>query len=385
MFQAYFYCGKSGEGHKKRIEISRQKTYICFHEDTAFKSNKDSRFPVSIMTQTGRSHKGFDLDVLDLSELIGNPETPQEDPFRTESDEGEQNRRFVELIMKRIKGSDFFLSFARRIKEINKILSMKYSSAKDIADIIATDPKLSSKLLSLVNSSFYGRFSDKQVTTISEAMIIMGTEEIQFATVNLKLLELLQEISANKILKKKTVEGLLRSVFANETAEILGFQKKEGIQLAAMLYDLGEYAVILFYPERYMKTEIMKEKSGTDLNQSSKELFGVSYSDLGRLICKQLGVPPQIIRLMAPVKTPDSRIPEKYYNLEIKRCICSFANETCRADADYKGKNREDAVKAVMKRYESLFNPGFQKVNETLRSSRQKILNNAGIFNISSA
>ena len=370
----------------KTIEINRQKNYICLHEDTTFKSNRDHKIPVSMMTKTGRSHTGFDLDLLDLSELIGNPEKGREEQdTRNKTDEPGQNRRFVELIMRRIKGSDIFLSFARRIKEINKILSMKYSSAKDIADIIATDPKLSSKLLSLVNSSFYGRFSDKRVTTISEAMIIMGTEEIQFATVNLKLLELLQEISTNKILKKKTVEGLLRSVFANEMAKVLGFKKKEGIQLAAMLYDLGEYAVILFYPERYMETEIIREKSGKDRNDSSKELFGISYSDLGRLICKQLGVPPQIIRLMAPVKTPDPRIPDKYYNLEIKRCICSFANETCQADAAWSGKKREEAVKAVMKRYEQLFDPGFRKVDETLSSSRQKILNNAGIFNISSA
>ena len=336
------------------------------------------------MTDTEGSHKGFDLDLLDLSELIGHPGKQKTQQPRTGTAEPEQSRRFVELIMKRIRESDFFLSFARRIKEINKILSMKYSSTKDIADIITTDPKLSSKLLSLVNSSFYGRFSDKQVTTVSEAMIIMGTEEIQFATVNLKLLELLQEISTNRTLKKKTVEGLLRSVFANEMAKALGFKKKEGIQLAAMLYDLGEYAVILYYPERYMETEIIREKSGTDRNQSSKELFGISYSDLGRIISKQLGVPPQIIRLMAPVKNPDDRIPEKHYNLEIKRCVCSFANETCQADADYRGKEREEALKAVMNRYATLFAPGFRKVDDTLRSSRQKILNNAGIFNISS-
>jgi len=337
------------------------------------------------MTDADGSHKGFDLDLLDLSELTGNPQEQKPQQPRTGTAEPEQSRRFVELIMKRIRESDFFLSFARKIKEINKILSMKYSSTKDIADIIATDPKLSSKLLSLVNSSFYGRFSDKPVTTVSEAMIIMGTEEIQFATVNLKLLELLQEISFNRILKKKTVEGLLRSVFANETAEILGFQKKEGIQLAAMLYDLGEYAVILFYPERYMKTEIIKERSGTDRNHSSKELFGISYSDLGRIICKQLGVPSQIIRLMAPVKTPDFRTHEQHDNLEIKRCICSFVNETCRADADYSGKERKKAIKAVMKRYEQVFDPGLRKVDEALRSSRQKIRNNADIFNISSA
>lgn len=347
------------------------------------KNNSDHKTPLSNMTNTGHSHRGFDLDVLDLSELIGTPENREEKEPRAEDPGPERDRRFVKLIMKRIKGSDLFLSFARRIREINKILSMKYSSAKDIADIIATDSKLSSKLLSLVNSSFYGRFSDKRVATISEAMIIMGTEEIQFAAVNLKLLELLQEISTNRILKKKTVEGLLRSMFANETAKILGFKKKEGIQLAAMLYDLGEYAVILFYPERYMETEIIREKSDRDRNQSSKELFGISYSDLGRLICKQLGVPPQIIRLMSPVKTPDPGIPEKHYNLEIKRCICSFANETCRADANHRGKDREEAVKAVMKRYKPIFDPGFQKVDKTLRSSRQKILSNAGIFNIS--
>ncbi len=355
------------------------------HDNNLFKTRPRVGIQHFAMTGTGGSHKGFDLDILDLSKVIGCAENLQAEEKETFSTGREQNRRFVELIMKRIKESDFFLSFARRSKEINKILSMKYSSAKDIAGIIALDQKLSSKLLSLVNSSFYGRFGDKQVTTISEAMIIMGTEEIQFATVNLKLLELLQEISTNKILKKKTVEGLLRSVFANEMAKVLGFKKKEGIQLAAMLYDLGEYAVILFYPERYMKTELLREKSGTDRNNSSKELFGISYSDLGRIISKQIGVPMQIIQLMAPVKRPAPHKPERCENLEIKRCVCSFANEICQADADNTGEKRKEAIKKVMKRYEPFFDPGYKKVDDTLKASRQKIINNANIFNIHSA
>ncbi len=81
---------------------------------------------------------------------------------------------------------------------------MKYASANDIAQAILNDVPLTSKLLKLVNSSYYAHFSAEGISTITEAMIIVGTDQIKFLAASLKLIELMQDLGDSNILKETT-------------------------------------------------------------------------------------------------------------------------------------------------------------------------------------
>lgn len=55
--------------------------------------------------------------------------------------------------------------------------------------MILKDLSLTAQVLKLVNSSIYRQFSDKGISTLSEAMIILGTDEIRELAAGLKIFE----------------------------------------------------------------------------------------------------------------------------------------------------------------------------------------------------
>jgi len=150
------------------------------------------------MTDCDSPHSGIELDGIDLSALTN---VAKNSPQNAINIDKKAPKTFVKAIFKKMMGNDSFLSFSTQIHDINSILTMKYSSANDIADVILKDMALTTKLLKLVNSSFYGHFVNKGVATVSEAMIILGTEEIKLAAASLKIYEFMKDIANIKILK----------------------------------------------------------------------------------------------------------------------------------------------------------------------------------------
>ena len=201
------------------------------------------------MQPSATPHQGIELDVLDLSGGTARPDAPDASP-----------KFYVQEILKKIRKNDSFLSFFVQVKDVNKVLQMKYSSASDIADVILKDVALTTKLLKLVNSSFYGQFSTGGVATISEAMIILGTREIKLAAASLKIYELMQDIATLKILRDKALQAMQRSIIARQIAAEEGINDAEAIQISAMLYDFGEYLVALFLPDIFIRVEILLDE-----------------------------------------------------------------------------------------------------------------------------
>ena len=286
------------------------------------------------MTSTICPHAGIELDLLDFSQLTksGGKDLPPSQVF-----EKIDTKDFIKSIYKKILDNDSFLTFSVQIDDVNRILQTKYSSAGDIARVILKDVALTTKLLKLVNSSFYGNFSQKGIPTVSEAMIILGTEEIKLAAASLKLYEFMQDIATVKILKDKALKSLQRSLVARQIAKDQGISDAEAIQISAMLYDFGEYLVALFSPQIYIKIEILAEEKKISRQQAAKSIIGISYNALGRFIASKWQLPDSIIMAMKPVEDYNvSKI--KLEHEALLKFVCSFSNDLCNIDVSMEGK-----------------------------------------------
>ncbi len=330
------------------------------------------------MDSSGNSRQGIELDRLDLSTIPG-MQALVSDPREQATQTGD-GTDFIQLILKKIMAAGSFLSFSLQIHEINKMLRMKYSSAGDIADVIAKDVALTSKFLKLANASFYGQFGDNGVSTISEAMILLGTEEIKQAAASLKIFEFMQEMSDNRALKDKTLTNLMRSVIAREIALAAGFNKAEEFQICAMLYDLGEYIVMLFTPDNYIRIEMLINSAGLDKEEASKALLGVSYSRLGRIIAEKWGLPEKIINSMKPVSKGMLKLPYDSSISGMQRYVCAFSDELCSLDTSCSGRLRKEKLEEAVALYGERLGIGVYRANQLILLSKKKIKKHAALL-----
>ena len=97
----------------------------------------------------------------------------------------------LDFLLRKIRHKSDFPSFSKHIMEINKKASVSRvntSSAFELANAILKDYSLTSKLLKLVNSAFYGQFAGK-ITTVSRAVVVLGFEQVSMAASSLMLFE----------------------------------------------------------------------------------------------------------------------------------------------------------------------------------------------------
>jgi HD-like signal output (HDOD) protein len=335
-------------------------------------------FPGEIVTNCAEPHKGIELDVMDLSRLNafcafeGHPAAPSRKiDYKT----------FVKGIFQKMLEDDSFLSFSGQIRDVNKILKMKYSSAGDIAGVILKDVALTSKLLKLVNSSFYGQFSHKGIATVSEAMIILGTEEIKLAAAGLKIYELMQNMATIGILRDKTLKAMQRSLMARQIAVNEGMKGAEAIQISAMLYDFGEYLVAMFSPEVFINIELVVDKKNLSREQASKSIIGFSYSELGRYIAGKWNLPDSIVDAMKPVTRFDA-LKKNLTAPDLQRCICAFSNDLCNIEFSMTGEAIGKEIIKVSDRYKTCLRIPASKSVELLKMSWNKIESHASILKL---
>ncbi|MCF6246979.1 MAG: HDOD domain-containing protein [Desulfobacula sp.] len=330
------------------------------------------------MTNITPPHAGIELDVLDFSKatkLSVLRDEPKVVPDKNDA------KNFIKSIYKKILGNDSFLSFSAQINDVNKILQMKYSSANDIANVILKDVALTTKLLKLVNSSFYGHFSKKGIQTVSEAMIILGTEEIKLAAASLKLYEFMQDIATVKVLKDKALKSLQRSLVARQIAKEEGINDAEAIQISAMLYDFGEYLVALFSPGVYIDIEILIDEKKLTRDQASKSITGVSYGALGRFIASKWKLPDSIILAMKPVENFDLA-KTKMTNDNYLQYICSFSNDLCNIEVSMEGKSIGGKIVGISDKYDKCLQIEAPRAVDLLKMSLQNIKKHASILGV---
>ncbi len=328
------------------------------------------------MTISLTPHAGIELDLVDFSSKNKQFSFPE----YKDSDENKIDyKEFIKTLYGNIMKTSPFLSFSNQIREVNQILKMKYSSASDIADVILKDMALTTKLLKLVNSSFYGQYLNKGIATISEAMIILGTEEIKLAATSLKIYEIMKGIANIQILKDKAIKSLQRSIVARELAIEKKIKDVEAIQITAMLYDFGEYLVALFSPKVYINIEIVIDEKKISRELASKSVIGVSYSELGRFVVSKWNLPQSIIAAMKPVVNFDHlkiKIPEE----EMQRLICSFSDELCNIDLTLPGDIIGKKIMIITEKYKTCLDITASKSVDLLKTSSSKITKHASIL-----
>lgn len=329
------------------------------------------------MPATDTPHKGIELDYIDLTALT---RTDSQQPKEKVPLSPTDPKVFVTYVFKKMMANPPFVSFSVQIQGINQILGMKYSSADDIADVILKDTALTTKLLKLVNSSFYGHFVNDGVATVSQAMIILGTEEIKLAAASLKIYEFMKDIANIKVLKNKTIKALQRSIIARQIAIDEKIKDAEAIQISAMLYDFGQYLVALFAPDIFIEVEIRCDDTGQSRDQASKSIIGISYSELGRFIAIKWNLPQSIIRAMNP--TIDLRKDRMALTVnELHATICAFTHDLCTIEFSLEGDQIGQKIIDITDKYKHCLEIAPSQTVELIKISREKIKTHERILN----
>lgn len=119
------------------------------------------------------------------------------------------------LLKQRFNENKQFPAMGNSISQIMQVTNGN-SGTRKLADIILQDQSLTSKILSIVNSSSYNQFGE-EINTISQAVVILGLNQIQSLSLSIMVFEKLNKDPMAEALKMLCLPGISKCLLCQKT------------------------------------------------------------------------------------------------------------------------------------------------------------------------
>ncbi len=164
------------------------------------------------------------------------------------------------------------------------------TSLKEIADILSTDPSLSTQVLKLINSPFYGVRT--QVTSIPLAVNLLGLDTVKNLALSFSLLRNYPTGSKENFdytfFWKQSVIGAVSSKLI--ARKIIPKLSEDAFCLG-LIQNIGILALIQCMPEQY--SLVLKERDRTlcSYHEAENQILGFNHMEIGEYLIRTWGLP----------------------------------------------------------------------------------------------
>ena len=255
----------------------------------------------------------------------------------------------VEQLASEIAGRGDFPAAARVIRELHEAVRRERSAVLDVARIILADPGLSSKVLRVVNSSFYRRRGEP-ISTITRAVIVLGFEPLCDLATGLVLLDQLARTAASRAQMREAVRrSLLCGLVSQALSVRIGYPNAEEARLLGLFGNWGTLSLAAFYPAEFERACALARERTVALDDAVREVFGVDPAALATAILKRWDFPDRYTDFFRRVPAADQPV-------GLGASARLFAVVELATDYSWHADGRaSDACRSVAERYEALF------------------------------
>ncbi|MCU7844513.1 MAG: HDOD domain-containing protein [Candidatus Thiodiazotropha sp. (ex Monitilora ramsayi)] len=267
----------------------------------------------------------------------------------------------VEFLLRRMNRKSDFPALSNSVRSIN---AMTYASDKDVnqmAGVIVKDFALTNKILKVVNSAYYGRFSGS-IGTVSRAVVVLGTQAIRSLAASLIFFEHIENKAQADKLRELVTTAMFRATLAHHVADEIDQAESEAYFLTGLLQDLGQLLVAFYLPEESKEIERLVEAEGQVSLAAQHQVLGVSFEKIGIEIAKQWNFPKSLIDSLKgwqgdhkPVNRVDRR-----------RLVTAFAHEAMETMVA-SGPEDKEAMEVLTKKYAKGLNLNQKKITRMAR------------------
>lgn len=180
--------------------------------------------------------------------------------------------------------------------KIVELVENPKSTAQDLHKVISTDPALCSRILKVVNSSFYGL--PGQIGSINRAIVMLGLNAVKNIAIAASLAKLFR---GGDLTPRFSARGLWNHSNATAAsckvlAEVLRLGLGDEAFLAGLIHDIGIMVEMQFDRNRLIEVVERlglddKGVPATDLLTLEDQAFGANHQDFGACLCTKWKFP----------------------------------------------------------------------------------------------
>lgn len=194
---------------------------------------------------------------------------------------------------------------------IIEIVEDPRSTARDLHEIIKTDPALSAKVLKVVNSAFYGL--PGQVASVDRAIILLGLSAVKNIAIAASIARLFKgeqlstEFSAKDLWRHSVAVGVCARMIS-KVADVAA--AKEEMFLAGLIHDLGLLVERQAFPDQL--TEVIERTRAGEGSFLTMEnlVIGADHQGFGEALTTKWKFPRHLRATVGFHHNPETLSPE---------------------------------------------------------------------------
>ena len=284
------------------------------------------------------------------------------------------------FLLRRMRRRADFPAVARNMSLIGqKTASNSKTRVGELANIILKDYALTTKLLRLVNSSYYGQYGG-HISTVSRAVVVLGLTQVRNAALSLLLFEHLGDKPQAYELREVAGRAFFSGNVGRRLAAALRVTEPERAFICSMLHTLGRYLTIYYFPEEHEEIISAVRNKGMDEDSASRAILGLTSEEIAIGVARDWRLPDEIVASMR-------QLPEKTHGTpandrEALRYIASFANRLTDIVILPPRESSDEDFARLRQRFKAYITVRKRELSSIVKSALDDLSAHADLFNM---
>jgi HD-like signal output (HDOD) protein len=266
---------------------------------------------------------------------------------------GLTSEKLIERLKRALTKEGDFPASAKVVTELRMLTNDPNTTASQITEVILREPSLGTRILSLVNSSYYQR--GKPIMTVSQAVMQIGMKPLAELCAGLVLLQKFiptarKDSAFANCLRKLVITSLLSSSVCTQVSKAAGGKSTETGYLAGSLAEMGVLLLAYYFPKLYESAAKRAEQKHVDIGKAIQEITGLTPLQLSIEVVQALNLPTFYREILMNAENPQASTPMSMHpseRLEIANCAKGLYAARAISEVIAGGKSKGDADAAL--------------------------------------
>ena len=218
--------------------------------------------------------------------------------------------------------------------KVNRLLQDEDISIRKLSGIIEKDQAIVTKILRLVNSSFY-QFKSK-IESIPRAMVVLGLNTIRNAVLSVSVINVFPHTESDNEFDIKDFwrHSIAVAVVSKHLGRKTLLESPDECFIAGLLHDIGKVVLAQFFLDLFSQVYTLTQKKGLTFVEAEKEVAPVNHAQIGGHLAQRWQLPGALtdaIKYHHAVSRFASNL-----NLSMIVHVANIVVNTCRPESEFR-------------------------------------------------
>jgi len=179
--------------------------------------------------------------------------------------------------------------------EVSRLANLSNSGMSDLVRIIHNDPALTTKVLKIANSAFYGM--PKRIESLNMALVVLGMREINHLVTSICIFKAFPAVQGRPTFDRERFWE--HSAGCGEIAKVIAHKlsiRSYGAEFTAgLLHDIGKIVLDQYFHDDFLAALEISHDENIPMAVAEERVLGVSHTHIGAWLSQMWNLPPNLV------------------------------------------------------------------------------------------